>query len=197
MVVTYAPTLYEHILPASPRAPSWLRDVIVVLLGSLLLTLSAKIAIPFYPVPQTLQTLVVLCLGFALGPRLGVLTVLVYLAQGALGLPVFARAPELGIGPAYISGPTGGYLLGFLVAAIVVGSLARHGWDRNLPTMIVGMVLGNAIIYVFGLFWLGQVIGWDKPIYELGLTPFLLGDAVKIGIAACAVPYLWRLLERQ
>ena len=144
------------------------RNIVLAVIGSILLTVSAKVQIPFYPVPVTLTTLVVLLIGFTYGPKLAGTTVAFYLAQGAMNLPVFAGTPEKGIGLVYMTGPTGGYLFGFLVAAIVCGLLARKGWDRRWSTMISGMVIGNLIIYAFGLLWLGSVVGWDKPLLQLG-----------------------------
>lgn len=189
-------TLLEKVLPVPSQPVNlWLRNLLIVLAGSVLLTLSAKLSIPFYPVPMTLQTLVVLCLAMALGPWLGVSAVLAYLAQGALGLPVFAGTPEKGIGLAYMLGTTGGYLLGFVVSAFVVGHLAYRRWDRSLLTMIAAMVIGNLIIYTLGLVWLGTVVGWDKPILAWGMTPFLLGDLAKILIAAALLPSIWKLLK--
>lgn len=177
------------------KSGTLVRNAFVVVAGSLLLTLSAKVSLPFYPVPMTLQTLVVLCLGMALGPRLGVLTVALYLAQGAMGLPVFAGTPEKGLGLAYMLGTTGGYLIGFLLAAFAVGCLARLRWDRSILTTIAAMVIGNAIIYACGLLWLGSIVGWDKPLLAWGMTPFLLGDLAKVLIAAAVLPTLWKLLK--
>lgn len=191
-----AGTLLDQLLPASePGRSAWLRNGLAVIAGSLLLTLSAKIAIPFYPVPMTLQTLVVLALGMVLGPRLGAAAVLAYLAQGAMGLPVFAGTPEKGLGLAYMLGTTGGYLLGFVVAAYATGLLAERRWDRSVLTTIAAMLIGNAIIYLFGLAWLGSLVGWDKPVFAWGMLPFLLGDVAKILIAAAALPTLWKLFK--
>ncbi|MBX2881359.1 MAG: biotin transporter BioY [Granulosicoccus sp.] len=189
-------TLLERLLPATAWQSKWcIRNLLLIVAGSLLLTISAKVSIPFYPVPMTLQTLVVLCLGMALGPWLGATTVLFYLAQGAMGLPVFAGTPEKGLGLAYMLGTTGGYLIGFVVAAFVVGLLAQRRWDRSMLTTIAAMLVGNFIIYAFGLLWLGSVVGWDKPILAWGMTPFLLGDLAKILIATAVLPSLWKLLR--
>lgn len=189
-------TLLERMLPVSADGNAlWLRYVVAVLAGSALLTLSAKIAIPFYPVPLTLQTMVVLCLGMVLGPRLGAAAVIAYLMQGAMGLPVFAGTPEKGVGIAYMLGTTGGYLLGFVVAAFVVGLLAQRRWDRSIVTVVAAMVVGNIIIYAFGLAWLGSIVGWDKPVLAWGMTPFLLGDFAKILIAAALLPTIWKALK--
>lgn len=191
-----ADTLHDTLMPESLTGrAAWARGAIVVLVGSLLLTVSAKLSIPFLPVPMTLQTLVVLCLGMVLGPRLGAAAVLAYLAQGAMGLPVFAGTPEKGIGIAYMLQHTGGYLVGFVVAAFVVGLLAKRHWDRSMLTTIAAMLIGNAIIYAFGLLWLGTLIGWDKPVLALGMTPYLLGDLAKILIAAAVLPTLWKTLK--
>ena len=191
-----ADTILETLLPQHDAAtPVWLRNTVIVITGSLLLTLSAKWSIPFFPVPMTMQTLVVLCLGMLLGPRLGAAAVLAYLAQGAVGLPVFAGTPEKGIGLAYMLQHTGGYLVGFVVAAYAVGTLAKRRWDRSMLSTITAMLIGNAIIYAFGLLWLGTLIGWDKPVVALGMTPFLLADLAKTLIAAALMPALWKLLK--
>jgi len=190
-------TLFEQFLPANvPPSTIWTRNALAIIAGSLLLTLSAKLSIPFYPVPVTLQTLVVLCLGMVLGPRLGAAAVIAYLAQGAVGLPVFAGTPEKGIGMVYMLGTTGGYLLGFVVAAYTVGLLAERRWDRSKLTTIAAMIIGNAIIYGFGLVWLGSIVGWDKPVLAWGMTPFLLGDLAKILIAAALLPAAWKFFKR-
>ena len=191
-----ADTLLDTLLPQSVASSTvWTRNAVIVLAGSLLLTLSAKLSIPFLPVPMTLQTLVVLCLGMLLGPRLGAAAVLAYLAQGAIGLPVFAGTPEKGIGLAYMLQHTGGYLIGFVFAAYTVGKLAQRRWDRSILTTIAAMLIGNAVIYIFGLLWLGSLIGWDKPVLAFGLTPFLLGDLAKVLIAATLLPALWKLIK--
>lgn len=161
---------------------------LVALAGTLLLAISAKIQVPFYPVPVTMQTLVVLMLGMTLGSRLAFATLALYLAEGMAGLPVFAGTPEKGIGLAYMMGPTGGYLLGYLIAATLTGWLAERGLDRSLPKAALALVLGNVAIYVPGVLWLGAVIGWDKPVLAYGLTPFLLGDALKLALGACLLP---------
>lgn len=160
--------------------------------GAAALFVSAKIQIPFYPVPQTLQTMVVLLAGMAFGAKLGAASVLLYLAAGAGGLPVFAGTPEKGIGLAYMAGPTGGYLAGFVLAAAACGALAQAGWDRKLWKVAAAMLAGNLIIYACGVLWLGAVIGWDKPVLALGVAPFLLGDAAKIVFAALALPPICR-----
>jgi len=173
-----------------------LRNLLLAVIGSLALIASAKIQVPFYPVPITMQTFVVLVIGMTYGWRLGAATVLLYLAEGAMGLPVFSGTPERGIGLAYMAGPTGGYLLGFVVSAATVGWLASKGWDRNVFTALGAMIVGTAIIMAFGVFWLGLVLGWDKPILQLGLYPFLLGAAFKIALAAAVLPLAWKKLAK-
>lgn len=191
--MTAQPTLVDAIWNTNNKA---MRNVALAVVGSLALWVSAKIQVPFYPVPMTMQTFMVLVIGMAFGWRLGAATILLYLAEGALGLPVFANSPERGIGFAYMVGPTGGYLLGFVVSAAVVGFLGQKGWDRNVVTTLVAMTIGTAIIFGFGLLWLGSVIGWDKPILQLGMYPFLPGAAFKIVLAAAILPMAWRFLKR-
>lgn len=183
-------TLIDAFLPRSRIFP--LRALMLAVGGSLALALSAKIQIPFYPVPVTMQNFVLLSLAMAYGPRLAAATVTLYLLEGAFGLPVFSGTPEKGIGLAYMTGPTGGYLLGFLLAAILCGRLGKQGWDRNFLTTASAMLLGNTLIYAPGLIWLGMLLGWDKPILEWGLLPFLYGDAMKLLLASLLLPLAWR-----
>ncbi len=189
-----APTLFETLVPAEKLPTKLLQSLAVVVVGSLLLTVSAKFEIPLQPVPFTFQTLVVLALGVVFGPALGLATVLAYLAQGAMGLPVFAGTPEKGIGLAYMVGPTGGYLIGFAVAAYVTGWLARAKWDRNMVTMALAMVIGNMVIYAFGVLHLSSLIGYDKAI-EFGLRPFIMFDIIKVAAAAIIIPSLWKMFS--
>jgi len=172
------------------------RNVTLAIIGSLALWVSAKLHVPFYPVPMTMQTFAVLVIGMAFGWRLGGATVLLYLAEGAVGLPVFSGTPERGIGLAYMAGPTGGYLVGFVVAAVVTGFLAEHKWDRHVWTTLLAMSVGTAIIFAFGTLWLGAVIGFDKDVIQLGVTPFLLGAAFKIALAGAVLPMAWRFVKR-
>jgi biotin transport system substrate-specific component len=176
----------------SPAAGSTaVRAIVLAVIGSLLLTISAKIQVPFWPVPMTMQTFVVLVLGVAYGWRLAGATVLLYLTQGALGLPVFAG----GGGLAYMAGPTGGYLAGFLLAAVAVGWLAERGWARSAPSTLAAMLIGTAIIFGCGIAWLATLIGLPQAI-SAGLVPFLLSEAVKIALATALVPSAWRLMRR-
>jgi biotin transport system substrate-specific component len=165
-------------------------------LGSLILWASAKVHVPFWPVPMTLQTGAVALIAAAYGARLGFATVILYLLEGAAGLPVFSGTPEQGIGLAYLLGPTGGYLAGFAVEAALVGWLAERGFDRNPAKLFGAMLVGDAIPFVTGIAWLGTVIGWDKPLLELGLYPFVPGDLVKLALAAAIVSAGARLVRR-
>lgn len=174
-----------------------LRNLALVVAGSLALVLSAKAQIPFYPVPMTLQPLVVLVLGMILGSRLGALAVLCYLGQGMLGLPVFAGTPEKGLGLAYMAGPTGGYLVGFVAAAYVTGWFAERGFDRSRLGTAVALGAGLGVIYLCGLAWLGGFVGYSSTLLQLGLMPFVLGDLVKIALAMVSMPLLWSLLSRR
>ncbi len=192
---TQSQTLINVLWP--DKSNQWLGFMAFAIAGSIALTISAKISIPAIPVPFTMQTLVVLLLGFAYGPALAGATVGLYLLQGAFGLPVFQGTPEKGLGLAYMMGPTGGYLAGFFVAAVVCGKLAQKGWDKRFSTMALGMILGNAIIYAFGLAWLGSLIGWDKPVLQYGMTPFLVGDLIKIAIAVALVPMIWKRVNHK
>jgi biotin transport system substrate-specific component len=149
------------------------RNALLAVAGSLLLWACAKIQVPFYPVPVSMGTFAVLAIGMAYGPRLGAVTLLLYLAEGAAGLPVFANTPERGIG------------------------LAARGWDRNVFTAAAAMLFGNALIYIPGLFWLGVLFGWDKPILDWGLTPFVIGDLLKLALVAAGLPLAWKLLAKR
>jgi biotin transport system substrate-specific component len=166
------------------------------ILGSLILWASAKISVPFWPVPMTLQTGAVALIAAAYGWRLGLATVVLYLAEGAFGLPVFQGTPQQGIGLAYMMGPTGGYLIGFAVEAALIGWLAERGFDRNPVKLFGAMLLGDAIVFALGLAWLGSVIGWEKPVLALGLYPFVLGDLLKLALAAAAISAGARLVRR-
>jgi len=190
------PTLANEIWPDFLDHRSWARYIFLAVVGAILLTLSAKVKVPFYPVPITMQSFVVLALGLTYGARLGASAVLVYLAVGALGLPVFAGTPEKGIGLAYMMGPTGGYLLGFIIAAATTGYLAERGWDRKALLTFSAMLIGNIVIYIPGLLWLANIAGWDKPILQWGLIPFLPGDLVKIVLAMIVIPATWKLLRK-
>ena len=177
------------------RGQSQVRTLLLALAGSMVLTLSAKVQVPFYPVPMTLQTLVVLLIGVAFGWRMGFATVLAYLAQGAMGLPVFAGTPEKGLGLLYMAGPTGGYLVGFALAAAVTGWLAERGLDRTVIGTAVAMIAGTVVIYACGLVWLSNFVGMEKA-FAFGMTPFLFGDLVKVALATATLPMIWKLINR-
>jgi biotin transport system substrate-specific component len=188
---TFTP-LIDQIWPVAARPA--LRIAALMVLGSVLLMASAKAQVPMWPVPMTMQTFVVLVIGMTYGLRLGTATVMLYLFEGALGFPVFAGTPEKGIGLAYMMGPTGGYLLGFVLAAALMGWLAERGWDRTLPWAIAAMTAGTVLQLVPGVAWLATLIGWDKAI-AAGLTPFIVGAIVKIALAAAVLPLAWRMVE--
>ena len=154
-----------------------LKSILVVLVGSILLTISAKIKIPFYPVPMTMQTFVVLFLGISFGYKIGIATVGLYLIEGIFGLPVFSNSPEKGVGIVYFTGPTMGYLIGFLLATFLAGYLDLK---TNIVSIFLKLILSVSVIYILGLIWLGTLIGWDKPIFQLGAAPFLLAELFKI-----------------
>ena len=166
------------------------KNVLIAILGTLLLTISAKIKIPFYPVPMTMQTFVVLFLGIILGYKVGLLTVSLYLLEGIFGLPVFAGTPEKGLGFIYFTGPTMGYLIGFLLAVYFAGYFK---YDKKIINYFLKLVLSVSFIYILGLVWLGILIGWDKPIFELGAQPFLLAELFKILLLLFLIPYLIKL----
>jgi len=172
------------------------RATLLAVVGSLLLYASAKVQVPFYPVPITMQTFAVLVIGMAYGWRLGGATLLLYLAEGAVGLPIFAGTPEKGLGLAYMAGPTGGYLLGFLVAAVVVGWLAERGWDRGVVKTLAAMTLGTGIILGLGVIYLATLIGAEKAL-QFGLYPFLWGAVFKIGLAAAVLPLAWKAVSKR
>ena len=187
------PTLVSAFWPETESRV--LRYAAIGLIGSLLLTASAKIQVPFWPVPMTMQTFVVLFLGAALGARLGAAVVMFYLAQGAMGLPVFAGTPEKGLGLAYMMGPTGGYLVGFVVGAFIVGWLAEHGWSRSVPRLFAAMFAGHVVILGLGVLWLGTLVGMDKA-WALGMAPFYAATMFKTALGAFVVPALWQLSKR-
>jgi len=173
-----------------------IKQATLVVLGIVLLTVAAKISIPMWPVPVTMGTFAVLTVGAAYGPRLGLATILGYMIIGALGFDVFAGSTAEAYGLTYMMGGTGGYLVGYVLATLALGMLARRGWDKSIGWMALALVIGNALIYIPGLLWLGQLFGWDKPILEWGFTPFLIGDALKLVLAALIVPGVWKLVGK-
>lgn len=171
-----------------------LKQAVLVVLGITLLAISAQIKVPMWPVPVTMGTFAVLTIGAAYGPRLGLVTIFGYLIIGALGFDVFAGSSAEKFGLTYMMGATGGYLVGYVLATLALGVFARAGWDRSILWMALAMLIGNALIYVPGLLWLGQLYGWDKPILAWGFTPFVIGDLLKLVLAALIVPAVWKLV---
>jgi biotin transport system substrate-specific component len=190
MEPTLAPLLITR---QFPRVDRWLRDVLLVVAGSLLVAALAQVRIPlpFTPVPITGQTFAVLLVGAVLGSRRGAASLLLYLMEGSLGLPVFAGGAG---GLVHVFGPTGGYLLGFVAAAYLVGRLAEGGLDRRFRSALLVLLAGEAVIYLFGVTWLGFFIGFQKAL-AAGLLPFVIGDAVKLVAAALALPAAWKLVR--
>ena len=198
-------TLAGYLLPSN-RMTKLALSIGLAVIGSLLLWASAKVKVDLPLVPITLQSLAVLGLGAAYGWRLGAATVLLYLAEGAWGLPVFAGTPAKGIGLAYMMGPTGGYLVGFLLAAALVGWLAQRGADRNAFRMFGVMLAGAAVIWICGLAWLFalKTLVTGMPVtaafaetVTAGLVPFIVGDLIKAALAAMAFPAAWLMLDRR
>ena len=167
-----------------------IKFLLTILLGSIALTISAKIKIPFYPVPMTMQTFMVLFLGISLGYKTGIATIGLYLLEGIVGLPVFSNSPEKGVGLVYFTGPTMGYLIGFLTACYLT-SLIK--FEDNFLVILSKLVIATSTIYIFGLLWLGTLIGWDKPVFELGAKPFLLAEMFKIAILALLVKQIIKI----
>ncbi|MBE7520833.1 MAG: biotin transporter BioY [Burkholderiales bacterium] len=170
-------------------------QVLLVGIAVALLTLSAKIQIAWWPVPMTLQTYVVLVIGMTYGTRLGLAAIVSYVVAGALGLPVFAGTPEKGVGLAYIAGPTGGYLAGFIASVVVCGKLADKGWTSRFWPRIATLVLGHATIFVFGIVWLGNFVGAERAV-ALGFVPFIGATIAKTLLAVVTVPAARRLVAR-
>ena len=156
-----------------------IKSLIIIFVGSIILAISSKVKIPFYPVPMTMQTFVVLFLGISFGYKIGLATVILYLLEGIVGLPVFSNSPERGVGLVYFTGPTMGYLIGFL-SACFFASLIKS--KDNYFLIFIKLILSVSTIYIFGVLWLGTLIGWDKPIFLLGAKPFLLAEIFKIAI---------------
>lgn len=188
-MTTLAPTLSTRYFP---RAASWLRDLLLIVAGSLLVAAFAQIEIPLQPVPITGQTFAVLLVGAALGSKRGAASLGLYLAEGALGLPFFSGGAA---GLTHITGATGGYLVGFVVAAFVIGLLAERGLEKSVRTSLIPFFVGTLIIYVCGVTWLAVVLGSFSDALALGLLPFLVGDAIKLVAAALALPAAWKLVE--
>ncbi len=190
-MTTLAPTLY---IRTFPRMASWLRDLMLIALGTLFVAILAqvKIPLPFTPVPLTGQTFAVLLVAAALGSKRGAAAMAFYIALGAFGLPVFAGGAA---GMAYFSGATLGYLIGFVIAAYAVGLLAEHGLERNIRTSIIPFLIGTVIIYICGVSWLAIVLGSFSKALAAGFIPFVVGDVVKLVAASLALPAAWKLVK--
>ncbi|MEM9099994.1 MAG: biotin transporter BioY [Pseudomonadota bacterium] len=188
--------LSETVLP-NEGSLVWIKRAVLVFAGIAVLAIAAKIKVPLGPVPLTLGTFAVLSIGAAYGPRLGLATILGYMVIGAMGFDVFASSSAEKFGWEYMTGGTGGYLLGYVLATMALGYFARLGWDRNVVRMALAMLIGNALIYVPGIAWLAHLYleaqGWDV-VLQWGLWPFLAGDAIKLAMAALLFPAVWKLV---
>ena len=167
-----------------------IKSLLVIFLGSIVLAISAKVKIPFYPVPMTMQTFVVLFLGISFGYKIALATVGLYLLEGIIGIPVFSNSPERGVGLVYFTGPTMGYLIGFFSACFLASYIKN---DDNYFTILIKLTLSVSTIYILGILWLGTVIGWDKPILELGVMPFLLAEILKITLLTILSKKIFKL----
>ena len=166
-------------LVKSAQSSKVLKTILIIFFGSIALAISAKIKIPFYPVPMTMQTFVVLFLGLSFGYKIGLATVGLYLLEGIFGLPVFSNSPEKGVGWIYFTGPTMGYLIGFLFATFFAG---YFNFKTNIFFIFIKLIISVSVIYILGVLWLGNLIGWDKPVIQYGVTPFLLAELFKISL---------------
>lgn len=171
-------------------------QLLLVVAGSLLLVLSAKTKVVLGPVDMSLQTLAVLGIGAAYGMRLGIATLLLYMAQGAMGYPVFQSTPEKGLGIAYMLGSTGGYLLGFVAMAAIVGWAVDRGWGRSIVKMLAAMLVAEIVMMALGFSWLSLLIGAEKS-WQFGVVPFIVPDLIKVALAAAAVPAIWALMPKK
>ena len=169
-----------------------IKSLLAIILGSLALTISAKIKLPFYPVPMTMQTFVVLFLAVSLGLKIGLASVGLYLLEGIVGLPVFSNSPEKGVGLIYFTGPTMGYLIGFLTASYLASKINKND---NFLLVLTKLTIATSTIYILGLLWLGILIGWDKPIFALGAKPFLLAEIFKVVLLALITKQVLKLRD--
>ncbi len=196
MAATATNRVLAQVFGANEGAALRAKQAALVVSGIAALAVSAKIMVPMLPVPMSMGTFAVLTIGAAYGARLGLVTIIGYMLVGMLGFDVFAKSTADLNGLEYMMGSTGGYLVGFVLATVALGLLAARGWDRSPVKMAGAMLIGNALIYVPGLLWLGVLYGFDKPTLAWGLTPFLMGDAVKLALAAVLLPALWKLVGR-
>ena len=167
-----------------------IRSFLIIILGSIILTVSAKIKIPFYPVPMTMQTFVVLFFGISFGYKIGMATISLYLLEGIMGLPVFSNSPEKGVGLVYFTGPTMGYLIGFLTACFFSSFINSKD---NFLIIFIKLLISVLTIYLLGILWLGTLIGWDKPIFQFGVAPFLLAEFFKIALLSLIAKKIYKL----
>ena len=167
-----------------------IKSILVILLGSIILAISSKIKIPFYPVPMTMQTFVVLLIGMSFGYKIGLATISLYLIEGIIGLTVFSNSPERGVGLVYFTGPTMGYLIGFLSACFLASLIKKND---NYFIIFIKLILSVSTIYILGVLWLGTLIGWDKPIIQLGVVPFLLAEFFKISLLTILAKKIFKL----
>ena len=177
-------------ISTTSRIEKIIKLLLITIAGSILIAISAKIKIPFYPVPMTMQTFVILLIGITFGYKIGLATVTLYLLEGISGLPVFASSPEKGIGIAYFAGPTMGYLIGFLVAVYFSGLFK---YDKGILNTFLKLIFSVSFIYLLGIIWLGSLIGWDKPLFKIGVQPFLLAEIFKILLLLFLVPKLLKV----
>ena len=184
---------YLFLVEVDSKIQKALRYALLALAGSVLITICTQISLPLFPVPMTLQTFAVFLIGLTYGWRLGGITVSLYLLEGAIGLPVFSGGKG---GMIVFMGPTAGYLVGFLLAATACGWFAERGFDRSYFKLLVALLVGNVLLYAPGLLWLGTLIGWDKPVLEYGLYPFIGGDLLKIAMAVLLLPTAWKVVNR-
>ncbi|QJF51537.1 biotin transporter BioY [Roseobacter ponti] len=196
MQLTASHSVLAEITGPQTGAARRVKQAVLVITGIALLAVAAniKVPVPGSPVAMNMGTFAVLTIGAAYGARLGLTTIMGYMIIGALGFDIFQSSTAELNGLAYMTGSTGGYLLGYVIATVALGALASRGWDRSVVWMALAMLIGNVLLYVPGLLWLGQLYGWDQPILQWGLTPFLLGDALKLVLAAVLLPAVWKLV---
>jgi biotin transport system substrate-specific component len=186
--------LMDRFWPTQSRTDTFARTIALVFVGTVILWLAAKTKVPFYPVPATLQTLAIVLIAAFYGPRLAFATLCAYLLEGAAGLPVFTDTPERGIGLAYMVGPTGGYLVGFAMAAFAAGWLAERGWTRTILGSIAVALIAHVVLYAFGFAWLSSLFGAEKA-FQIGIVPFVLADLVKSALAGVMIVAVGRQIR--
>ena len=184
--------LVNSFFPTNSMSQYFIKLILLCAIGCIMLTLSSKIQVPFWPVPMTMQTFVVFILGMSYGFSFGSYTVISYLLLGAIGLPVFANSPEKGVGLVYFTGPTMGYLIGFLVAVYFAG-FCKNSKKNNYLNIFFRLFFSVSFIYILGLLWLGYLIGWDKPIFKLGAQPFLLAELFKLALLTVLYPWIIKI----